>query len=166
MSDLKIFAPVHSEHYAAIRRLFREYIDFLYSLPNMRVHIDMQDPQTELAELETGKYTPPNGALLLAMHDDEYIGAVALRKLEDDICEMKRLYVHPNSRGNSVGRLLAEQIIQKARDMGYKRMRLDTHPAMTKAHRLYYSLGFYDIPPYNQNIVPDALFMELDLPLG
>jgi len=166
MSDLKIFAPASPEHYTAIRRLFREYIDFLYSLPNMRVHIDTQDPQTELAELETGKYAPPDGALLLAMQNGEYIGVVALRKFEGAICEMKRLYVHPKSRGSLAGRSLAEQIIQKARDIGYKKMRLDTHPAMTKAHRLYYSLGFYDIPPYNRNIVPDALFMELDLQLG
>jgi GNAT superfamily N-acetyltransferase len=163
MTDIEILEPVTTAHFDAVRRLFREYIDFLYTLANMQVHIDMQKPDMELAELETGKYAPPEGAILLACRDNEYVGAVALRKFENEICEMKRLYVRPASRSSAVGRLLASHIIQKARAIGYTAMRLDTHPSMTKAHQLYYSLGFQDIPRYNENLVPGALFMELDL---
>jgi GNAT superfamily N-acetyltransferase len=163
MIDIKIFGPSLPEHFDAVRQLFREYINFLYGLPNMRIHVDMEGPDAELAELEKGRYAPPDGAILLAMHNGEFIGAVALRKLTDEVCEMKRLYVRPQGRGASVGLQLAQQIIQQGREKGYRKMRLDTHPAMTKAHQLYYSLGFFDIQRYNQNMVPGALFMELDL---
>ncbi len=102
------------------------------------------------------------GALLLAATDQKYIGIVCLRKLTGDICEMKRLYVRPMLRGASLGMRLAQHILGKGKSLGYKKMWLDTHPAMKKAHQLYYSLGFYDIPRYNQNTLPGALFMELD----
>jgi GNAT superfamily N-acetyltransferase len=116
-----------------------------------------------VAALESGKYSGPYGATLLASLSDCFIGAVALRKFSDDICEMKRLYVRPEGRGTSAGFQLARQIMQRAKGLGYRRMRLDTLPSMTKAHRLYYSLGFYDIERYNQNMVPGALFMEAEL---
>jgi putative acetyltransferase len=160
---IQVFEPSIPEHFEGVRQLFREYIDFLYGLPNMRVHVDSLKPETELAELEVGYYAPPTGAILLASHDDELVGVVAMRKLADQMCEMKRLYVRPKCRGTSVGVQLAHAIIKKAKEIGYHRMRLDTHPAMVKAHQLYYALGFYDIPRYNQNAVPGALFMELDL---
>jgi GNAT superfamily N-acetyltransferase len=158
-----IFKPSTPRHFAGARELFQEYVDFLYSLPDMRVHVDSQDPATEMAELEAGSYAPPDGALLLASHEDDFVGVVALRKLTEETCEMKRLYVRPKWRAASVGIQLAQAIITTARDMGYQRMWLDTHPAMTKAHQLYYSLGFNPIPRYNENIVPGVLFLELDL---
>jgi putative acetyltransferase len=167
MSDVRIFPPLTPLHFSAARQLFKEYIDFLHGLPHMHLHIDMQDPVSELAELERGKYSQPGGgAILLALHDRAFVGVVALRKLTNGICEMKRLYVRPRRRGAAIGRQLAQQIIQKGKETGYQKMRLDTHPAMTKAHQLYHSLGFYDIPRYNQNMVPGALFMELDLISG
>jgi putative acetyltransferase len=162
MPAIKIFEPSTAAHFEAARQLFKEYIEFLYGLPNMHVHIDKQDFREELAELEKGKYTPPGGAILLALQEQEFLGLVALRKLTDEICEMKRLYVRPAGRGAAVGFQLALQIIEEAKKIGYQKMRLDTHAAMVKAHQLYYSLGFYTIPRYNDNIVPGALFMELD----
>jgi putative acetyltransferase len=163
MQAIKIFEPSNVEHFGAARQLFKEYIDFLYGLPNMHVHIDKQDFREELAELEKGKYTPPDGAILLALQEQEFMGMVALRKLTGEICEMKRLYVRPASRGIAVGLQLAQRIIEKGKEIGYQKMRLDTHATMIKAHQLYHSLGFYTIPRYNDNIVPGALFMELDL---
>jgi GNAT superfamily N-acetyltransferase len=163
MTSVKIFEPATPEHFAAIRLLFKEYYDFLYSLPNMSVHVDQQKPGVEIAELETGKYTAPSGALLLASHENEFTGVVALRRLTVDTSEMKRLYVRSTSRGNSMGYKLAAAIIQKGSELGYQKMRLDTHAAMKKAHALYYALGFYDITNYNQNQVPGAIFMEIDL---
>jgi ribosomal protein S18 acetylase RimI-like enzyme len=160
---ITIIEPVKARHFDAVRVLFKEYLDLLYSLPNMHLHHDMQSTDTELSELETGKYSAPDGAILLALQGDEFVGTVAVRKLVDGICEMKRLYVNPKHRGSSVGVQLAKRIIQKSRDLGYYKMRLDTHPSMTKAHQLYYSLGFYDIPKYNENRVPGALFMEIEL---
>jgi len=162
-SGIKIIQASTKEHFEATRRLFREYYQLLYSLQDMVMNMDLQSHSSELADLENGKYVPPLGAILLSTSGNGFSGVVALRQLENDICEMKRLYVRPEYRGESIGMELAKRIIQKGRELGYSKMRLDTHPDMTSAHRLYYALGFYDIPQYNQNNVPGALFMELDL---
>ncbi len=162
-NDLEIFPPSAPEHFAAVRKLFREYYDFIFTLKDMLLNIDVHHSDEEIADLETGKYAAPSGALLLATLKGKYIGVVGLRILSGEICEMKRLYVAPEGRGASAGYHLALQIIKRGRELGYKKMRLDTHPSMKKAHALYYSLGFYDIPRYNANIIPGALFMELTL---
>jgi len=162
-SGINIIQVSSKEHFDTTRLLFKEYYDLLYSFRNMELNMDLQSHSGELADLENGKYVPPSGAILLSVINNEFTGVVALRKLENDICEMKRLYVRPQYRGESIGLHLAKRIIQKARELGYGKMRLDTHPDMTSAHRLYYALGFYDIPQYNQNNVPGALFMELKL---
>jgi ribosomal protein S18 acetylase RimI-like enzyme len=163
ISDIRIFEPTEPVHFEAVRQLFSEYMILLDGLPDVTLNPDIQSPAAEVARLESGKYSAPDGATLLASLGNGFVGAVALRKFSDGICEMKRLYVRPEGRGTSVGFHLAQQIMKKAKDLGYRKMRLDTLPSMTKAHRLYYSLGFYDIERYNQNMVPGALFMEVGL---
>src|SRR5262249_25661062 len=106
-------------------------------------------------------YEPPQGIYLLAYVDNKAAGTVALKRLDNDICEMKRLFVSPKFRGIGLGKLLAERIIDEAKKFGYTKMRLDnSRSVMAKAVLLYKSLGFYEIEPYNQNFVADALFME------
>jgi ribosomal protein S18 acetylase RimI-like enzyme len=141
---------------ATIHTLFREYA------AQLGFDLDFQDFERELAELP-GAYAPLTGALLLAEDEEGAAGCVALRPFAPHVCEMKRLYVRPTLRARGAGRALASAIIQAARAVGYRAMRLDTTPSMTRAIALYRSLGFREIEPYRPNPIPGAIFMELTL---
>ncbi len=139
------------------RELFKEYEAWL------EVDLCFQSFEKELAELP-GKYAPPDGLLLLAFDNGNLAGCAALRKIDEGICEIKRLFLRPQFRGKGLGRRLAEEIIREAKKIGYERMRLDTlPPKMNDAIALYRSLGFKEIAPYYDNPVPGAKFMELAL---
>ncbi|MEW5702596.1 MAG: GNAT family N-acetyltransferase [Candidatus Zixiibacteriota bacterium] len=140
----------------AVRQLFREYAE------SLNFDLCFQGFDRELAELP-GEYAPPTGRLLLARAGDREPGCIALRALSPDICEMKRLYVRSEFRGQKIVLLLAQRLIAEARVCGYTHMRLNTVPAMQTAIGLYRSLGLVTIPPYRHNPVPGALFFELNL---
>jgi GNAT superfamily N-acetyltransferase len=143
---------------AHARELFTEYAAWLgFSLC-------FQGFDQELATLP-GKYASPAGRLLLARCDGALAGCGALRPLEPNICEMKRLFVRPEFRGLRLGLRLTERIIDEARSIGYEFMRLDTVPSkMADANRLYDSFGFYEIPPYYEgNPQPGVRYLELRL---
>ncbi len=154
---MKLIQVESAEEVEHARELFLEYGAWLgFSLC-------FQNFDQELAELP-GKYVPPSGRLFLAIENDEVAGCVALRQIGDDVCEMKRLYVRPAFRGTGLGRKLAEEIIQSAREIGYASMRLDTLPGkMDRAIAMYDSFGFKKIEPYYENPVEGAAFMELKL---
>ncbi|MFZ0734631.1 MAG: GNAT family N-acetyltransferase [Candidatus Sulfotelmatobacter sp.] len=157
-STLKKFSLFHAdspEHIAQARELFLEYAQ------SLGFSLCFQSFDKELATLP-GHYAPPEGRLLLAECDGEFAGCIALHKLEDSICEMKRLYLRPQFRGKGLGRSLVDRIITEARQIGYSRMRLDTvEPVMKDAVGLYRKLGFREIAPYCTNPIAGALYMEL-----
>ena len=140
-----------------IRVLFLEYVR------SLDFSLCFQSFDRELRELP-GPYGLPDGRLILCLFDGVPAGCIALKKLEPSICEMKRLYVRPQYRGHQLGLKLATHLIDEARRIGYVRVRLDTVPdAMPHAVNLYRSLGFKDIPPYYENPLPQALYLELKL---
>jgi ribosomal protein S18 acetylase RimI-like enzyme len=136
----------------ALRELFREYAAWL-------------GPEGWFSDLEAELAALPGGyaTILLARDGEEVVGCVALRALEDGTCEMKRLYVRPGGRRSGVGRALAEAIVEEARLLGYRAMRLDTLPTMGAAQALYRSLGFAETERYNDNPISGVLFFELAL---
>ena len=142
-----------------IRVLFGEYAQ------SLRIDLAFQDFQAELAGLP-GAYSRPNGCLLLATVGSRSVGCVGVRRVQADVCEMKRLYVRPEARGQGVGRALAEAAIRFGQVAGYRAMRLDTLPNMAVAHALYRQLGFREIPAYCYNPIPGTSFMELALDGG
>ena len=140
-----------------VRELFLEYAE------SLGFSLCFQGFDQEVAALP-GIYAPPAGRLLLATIDEQSAGCAGLHKLEDEVCEMKRLYVRPSWRGFGLGRALAEIIIDEALKLGYRKMRLDTIAGkMDNAIRLYRQLGFKEIAPYQPNPIPGALYMELEL---
>lgn len=139
-----------------VRELFSEYEQ------SLDIDLDFQNFAAELQSLP-GKYAPPEGALVLAGVNGQAAGCIALRKISEDICEMKRLYVRDTYRGCGLGRKLAALILEEAKRLGYSHIRLDTLDTMKPAQGLYLSQGFYDIEPYVYNPVKGARFMELRL---
>ena len=128
-------------------------------------YFDAKAFEEELATLP-GKYAPPKGRLQLALYDDQPAGCIALRELDTQICEMKRMFVYPELQGKGIGRALAETLIREAQTIGYTRMQLDTSVRQVEAQNLYRSLGFKEITPYYE--LPEELkswlvFMELSL---
>ncbi len=154
---LTIIQAETDDQVAEARGLFREYEAWL------DLDLCFQGFEDELASLP-GKYSGPEGRLLLAYQNDELAGCIALRKLNEGICEMKRLFVRDGFKGQKIGVQLIERIIADAREIGYQKMRLDTYPTkMGKAVSLYDSHGFRSIEPYYDNPHTGVLLMEITL---
>lgn len=157
MHEIKFRQAESEADISAAREIFREYEAWL------GLDLCFQGFEEELENLP-GKYAAPAGRLYLATDGDEIAGCIALRQIEEGICEMKRLFVREEFRGRQVGRLLIERVIADAEEIGYSGMRLDTFPPkMGKAVQLYEAYGFREIPPYYENPNEGILFMELRL---
>ena len=109
------------------------------------------------------KYAPPHGRLFLAYLDDEAVGVIALRMIDKDKCELKRLYVKKEARGKGIARMLVEKLIAEAKAIGYKTMYLDSLPQLEDAIALYRKIGFSDTERYNRSPCENTIFMKLDL---
>ena len=136
---------------------------FLEYASSLGFSLCFQSFDQELAGLP-GDYAPPAGRLLLAEYEGKLAGCVALHKIDDEVCEMKRLYLRPAFRGKGLGRVLAEEILRQARAIGYRKLRLDTvEPVMKDAVAMYRRLGFREIAPYRENPMAGTLYMEVEL---
>jgi len=126
------------------------------------VDLCFQGFAAELAGLP-GSYAPPTGRLLIASHDGEAVGCIALQRIDASRAEMKRLYVRPTARGSGVGRALVINILDEARSTGYLEIVLDTLPSMIEAQRLYENLGFIEIEAYRPNPIPGTRYLGKSL---
>ena len=155
---MRVVQANRPEQIEDVRRLFLEYAE------SLGFSLCFQSFDQELAGLP-GDYAPPSGRLLLACDGEQAVGCVALHACgSPHICEMKRLYVQPGSRGTGAGRALLDTVIGEARVIGYRKMRLDTvEPVMKTAVAIYRRYGFREIPPYRENPMPGTLYLELEL---
>lgn len=140
----------------ATRELLREY------QRSLGIDLCFQDFENELSELP-GAYAPPDGRLYAAFVGQQLAGSIALRRHDAHSCEMKRLYLRPEFLGKGFGRLLAQHIIQDARQIGYQRILLDTLPSMQVAQSLYENLGFRETAAYVFNPVVGVRYLALAL---
>jgi ribosomal protein S18 acetylase RimI-like enzyme len=147
----RILAAVTPDDVAEVRRLFREYAD------GLSVDLAFEGFDGELRTLP-GAYAPPAGALLLARSRDRAVGCAGVRPFGPGECELKRLYVRREARGQGLGRRLVLRAVEIAERAGYAAMRLDTLPSMTEALALYPSLGFREVPEYRPNPVPGTRY--------
>jgi GNAT superfamily N-acetyltransferase len=153
---LNIIQAETTEHFEQARELIVQYAAAL------GFDIEFQDFSEELTTFPD-TYSPPAGCILLAELIDQFVGCVALKGIDDVVCEMKRLYVVPKYRRKKIGKTLAKAIIEKACKRNYERMRLDTVASMKAANQLYLSLGFRAIGAYYQNPLDQAIYYELEL---
>ncbi len=154
---LDAWTPTLVQH---VRTLFRRYAaEFAGSIAES---LSLQGFELELAGLP-GRYGPPGGCLLLAMDGGLLAGCVAVRGLDPTTCEMKRLFVVPEYRGQRLGWRMVEEVVLRARSLGYARMLLDTLPEMAEAIRLYRTLGFVETDRYWDNPITRTIYLEKDL---
>jgi ribosomal protein S18 acetylase RimI-like enzyme len=163
---LRIYQVEAKENREEVRKLFWEYLQWANTEVerNFGVSFDIEAMlEEDMQSLE--KYLPPHGRLVLADQDGEVAGIACLRKIKADIGEIKMMYVRPNYRRRGIGKILVEHLFNKAREIGYSRVRLDSARFMKAAHSMYRSVGFEEIAPYPESEIPEEfqpnwIFME------
>jgi len=170
LKDIKIIHAINEEHLDHVRNLISAFVQWHLNRHVEDTHFtnkyfDPKELEKELASLP-GKYSMPEGKLLLAFYNDHPAGCVALKKIDEHSCEMKRMFVYPEFHRKGIGYALAKAIIDEAKKIGYSSMKLDTSIRQIEAQKLYQAFGFKNIEAYYQ--LPEKLrnwlvFMELKL---
>ena len=170
LNDIIILDAISEEHLDHVRNLIKAFVKWhlnrhLEDTDLINEYFDPKDFEEELASLP-GKYSMPSGKLLLAFYNDQPAGCVALKKIEDHSCEMKRMFVYPEFHGKGIGYALAKAIIDEAKKIGYSTIKLDISIRQIEAQKLYQGFGFKNIEAYYE--LPDKqknwlVFMELKL---
>jgi len=169
-NGIKILDATSKKYLDHVRNLINAFLKWhlkrhLEDIDLINEYFDPKDFEEELVSLP-GKYSKPEGNLLLAFYNDQPAGCVALKKIDEHTCEMKRMFVYPEFHGKGIGYALAKAIIDEAKKMGYSNMKLDTSIRQIEAQKLYQGFGFKNIEAYYE--LPDKqknwlVFMELKL---
>ena len=159
--DIKIIEGYSYKNH--LQELFCEYTRTLTEIePAFADYLTLQNYDNEIAHMEA-KYGLPYGRIYVVFCNNEAAGCIALRRIDDSHCEMKRLYIRPNFRKLGLGTILVKRIIEEASEIGYSAILLDTLPFLYDAIKLYKRLGFYEIPSYNNNPMDNLVYLRLDL---
>ena|SRR6266536_219876 len=167
---IQIIIANKEQHAQPIRELFQEYLEWGNTKLYEEFGVEFDTPAlVESTMQHLDWFMPPKGRLLLGYVDDQPMGIACLKALTDSIGEVKRTYVRPEARNRGLGRALLNQLLEEARQIGYKRIRLDSARFMTAAHKLYRSTGFREIEAYEGGEIPKEfqnhwIFMERELP--
>ncbi len=146
-----------------IKKLFDAYTRMLVeNEPGFDYYLGLQNYDDEVKDLRS-KYGLPGGRLYIAIFKGRVAGCIALRKFDEENCEMKRLYVKPDFRDKGIGRKLIDKLIEDGKEIGYKYMLLDTLPSLNIALSLYESYGFKVVPPHSHSPIENSIFMRLNL---
>jgi len=145
-----------SDEFKHGEKLFQLYAD------SLKVDLSFQNFTDELKTINK-QYNKPGGALLIAYNGEDAIGCAGLRMINSEVAELKRMFVLTEYNGQGIGKKMLGIIIDIARELKYKKIKLDTLPGMIQAQRLYRSFGFVDIASYRFNPVEGTVFMEKEL---
>jgi ribosomal protein S18 acetylase RimI-like enzyme len=163
---LRIYQIETSKDRKYVRELFWEYLQWANAELNRHfgINFDIEEMLNEDMQ-KLDKFLPPNGCLLLASQNDEVVGLGCLKKLKDDIGEIKRMYVKSKYRKKGIGKAILQQLLVEAGEVGYARVWLDSARFMKAAHAMYRSQGFQEIEPYPESEIPaefqqNWIFME------
>ena len=150
---MEIIIANSENEYAEAANLFKEYASWL------NIDLGFQHFDEELLHLRE-MYSFPNGAIVLSKKEKIFTGCVAVRKKDNGIAELKRMFIKGEHRKEGVGALLLQKALEIAKELHYKKIRLDTLDTMTPAINLYKRYGFYEIEPYYFNPEKNAMFFE------
>ncbi|MBE5851794.1 MAG: GNAT family N-acetyltransferase [Lachnospiraceae bacterium] len=143
--------------------LFKEYTEMLIAEnPGFKDYLALQNYDEEIAHLEV-KYGKPQGRLYLAYYEGKLAGCIGLRKIDNDNCEMKRLYVKPEFRGKHIASQMVKKIIEDAKEIGYQNILLDTFPFLESAIMMYKRYGFVEIESYNNSPMQGLVYLKYSL---
>jgi ribosomal protein S18 acetylase RimI-like enzyme len=154
--DFNTRQAISKEDFELAKKLMKAYAT------DIGVDLTFQDFESEL-EMVSTLYANPEGAFIIAYHNNNPVGCFGIKKIDGEICELKRMYLSEAVRGLGFGKKLLREAIQIAAKLNYKKMRLDTLPSMNSAIHLYQNLGFKEIHPYRFNPIAGSKFMELKL---
>jgi len=147
------YLAVTDDDYAVARSLFKAYA------ASININLDFQHFDDELDGLKT-MYSKPFGGIILAKEKEEIIGCVAIRKISENVGELKRMYIKPAYQNKGIGKILLAEALQLAKECNYAIVKLDTLNYMLPAIHLYQQAGFYETPPYYYNPIETAVYFE------
>lgn len=156
MDGIKFIKASSQDEFSGAVELFKEYANAI------NFDAGFKNFNSELSTLNT-TFSAPDGCLLLSYKNNELVGCVAVRKIQEGVAELKRFYVRPNFRKFKIGARLLELAIENAKQLNFHFLRLEVIPTLTKAKELYLSFGFYPIEPYKNIEMEGTSYLELNL---